>query len=141
MAGGGGGSSFIAPGATNLSGPTPTTASPKVTITYPVPTVAESTHSIAFPGAQPLGVVSAVRTLNVTNHGSAPLIVSDVLLGGLRPDDYLINDRCKRPVAVGASCQIGVRFAPQVKGKSSATLTLLTNARTPPPVALSGTGG
>jgi hypothetical protein len=70
------------------------------------------------------------------------LIVSGVLLGGYKPDDYLIGNRCQRPVAVGASCQIGVRFAPQTKGKSSATLTLLTNAHTPPlPVALSGTGG
>jgi hypothetical protein len=78
----------------------------------------------------------------VTNHGSAPLIVSGVQLGGSKPDDYLISNRCQRPIAIGASCQIGVRFAPQAKGKSSATLTLLTNAKTAPPaVALSGTGG
>jgi hypothetical protein len=86
--------------------------------------------------------VSAAHTLKVTNAGSAPLIVSGALLGGSHPDDYLISDRCQRPVAVGATCQIIVRFAPEAKGQRSATLKLLTNAATAPPrVALSGTGG
>jgi hypothetical protein len=45
-------------------------------------------------------------------------------------------------VAPGASCQIGVRFAPQAAGASSATVTLLTNAApAPQAVALSGVGG
>jgi hypothetical protein len=75
--------------------------------------------------------------LTLKNNGSAPLVVSGFLLGGADPDDFLIVDRCQLPVAVGSSCQIGVRFYPQVSGARSATLTLLTNAAgAPPPVAL-----
>jgi hypothetical protein len=52
------------------------------------------------------------------------------------------DDRCDGGVAVGASCKIGVRFAPQAQGASSATLTISTNAPTQPAaIALSGTGG
>ena len=54
----------------------------------------------------------------------------------------MINDRCQQPVPPGASGQVGVRFAPQRLGASSASLTLLTNAPSAPAaVALSGTGG
>lgn len=129
-------------GATAVSGPTPTTASPEVQITYPTPTAVVSGGPVSFPGTQPQGVASAARRLTVTNNGSAPLVVSGVLVGGSNPDDYLVDDLCQQPVAAGSSCDIDVRFAPQAQGASSASLTLLTNAATAPaPVALSGTGG
>jgi hypothetical protein len=138
---GGGGASFVTPGATGVSGPTPTSAAAGVTITYPVPTADESTGSLAFV-AQPQGTASAEELLTVTNNGSAPLIVSGVLVGGANPADYLTDDRCQQPVAAGATCQVGVRFDPQGAGPSAATLTLLTNAvSAPAPVSLSGTGG
>jgi hypothetical protein len=81
--------------------------------------------------------------VTLANNGSAPLIVAGALLSGLKPGDYLLDKReCQQPVAPGSSCQIGVRFDPQTPGVSSASLTVLTNAPTPPPaVALSGTGG
>ena len=139
--GGGGGSSFVAAGATGVSGPTPASATAQVTITYPVPVLGQSLAAIGF-AAQPQGTVSAEQTLTVTNNGSAPLVVSDVLLGGPDPGDYLIGDRCQQPVQPASSCQVGVRFAPQKQGVSSASLTLLTNAPSAPAaVALSGTGG
>lgn len=140
--GGGGGSSFIESAATAVSGPTPTGSAAEVMITYAAPTATESTGSIAFSGTEPQGVASAEQSLTVTNNGSAPLVVSGVLLSGSNPGDYLVNNRCQQPVAIGASCAVGVRFDPQAQGSSSATLTLLTNAVTAPAsVTLSGTGG
>ena len=136
--GGGGGSSFVAPAATVVSAPTPSTAPSGVSITYAAPIADESTTSMHF-GTQAPGTAGASQTLTVKNNGSAPLVVSGVLLGGPDPGDFLMFDRCQQPVAVGSSCEIGVRFAPQVSGGRSATLTLLTNAaNASPSVALTG---
>jgi hypothetical protein len=135
--GGGGGSSFVVPGATGVSMAL-ASAPPGVSITYAAPTADESTATMHF-GAQAQGTAGPAQTLTVKNNGSAPLVVSGVLLGGADPDDFLVVDRCQLPVSVGASCQVGVRFHPQVSGGRSATLTLLTNAATAPAaVALAG---
>jgi hypothetical protein len=137
--GGGGGSSFTVVGASGVSGPIVTAASPGVGITYDAPTADESVDSISFP-AQTVSTVSVQKTLTLTNQGSAPLVVSGVLLGGANPDDYLINDGCQQSVAVGSSCAIVVGFAPHARGARSATLTAQTNAPTAPAtVMLSGT--
>jgi hypothetical protein len=108
---------------------------------YAAPTADENTAAISFAGAQPQGTSSAQRPLTLTNHGSASLIVSGVILAGTDPSDYLVEDGCQQPVAPDDGCTIEVRFDPQAAGASSATLTLLTNAPTAPAVvALSGTG-
>ncbi len=136
--GGGGGSSFVAQGVLTA---TPTSVAASVTITYEVPTAALSGSTVSF-GTEPQGVATPEQTLTVTNNGSAPLIVNSAALSGTDPGDYLLDNRCQSPVAPAASCVIGVRFAPQAQGASSATLTLETNAVTQPgAVALSGTGG
>jgi len=144
-AGGGGGSSFLAPSATNPSGPTPTTASPSVTITYQAPsqpTATFSTQSLKFGRAQPVGSISSQQTLQVSNAGTAPLVISGVQTGGADPGDFPLDDLCQQPIAPGSSCQLGVRFAPQAKGSRTATLAVVTNTPTAPaPVTLSGTGG
>jgi hypothetical protein len=139
--GGGGGSSFAVDSATNVTGPTATSVAPKVTIRYAVPTADVSRTSLTF-ATQPQSTVSPEQTITVTNNGSADLIVSGAVLGGTKPGDYLIDNGCQQPVAAAATCTIGVRFAPQAQGASSATLTLLTNAPTAPStISLSGTGG
>jgi hypothetical protein len=145
--GGGGGSSFLAAGATNTSAPTPTTANPSVIITYTPPTppseptATVSMQSLTFTPAQPVGSISPQLTLKVSNTGAAPLVISGVQTGGADPGDFLLDDLCQQPVAPGASCQVGVRFAPQAKGSRTATLSLVSNAPTaPPPVTLAGTG-
>jgi hypothetical protein len=103
-----------------------------VSITYAAPTADVSAASLHF-GSQAAGTVGPAQVLSVKNTGSAPLVVSGVLLGGANPDDFVIGNRCQLPVAVGSSCEIGVRFHPQVSGTRSATLTLLTNAASAPP--------
>ncbi len=135
--GGGGGSSFAVPGATDVS-VTLSTAAPGVSITYAAPTADESPTAMRF-GVQAPGTGAPAQTITVTNKGSAPLVVTGILLGGADPGDFVVGDRCQQPVPPGSSCQLGVRFAPQVEGARAATLTLLTNAASPPPpVALSG---
>jgi hypothetical protein len=114
-----------------------TSAAPGVSISYAAPTADVSATGLRF-GVQGVGTAGPAQVLTVVNNGSAPLVVSGVLLGGADPDDFLVGDRCQLPVAVGSSCEIGVRFHPQVTGARSATLTLLTNAASAPPaVALS----
>ena len=55
-----------------------------MTITYAAPAVRQSATVIGF-ATQPHGTVSAEQTLTVTNNGSAPLVVSGVVLGGPIP--------------------------------------------------------
>ena len=137
--GGGGGSSFVAAGASNVSTAL-TNDPPSVSFTYLAPTADESTTAMHFATQTP-GTAGPAQTLTVTNNGSAPLVISTILVGGADPDDFLIGDRCQQPVAPGANCQIGIRFHPQVAGARTATLTLLTNAATAPgPVTLTAGG-
>lgn len=138
--GGGGGSNFVTASATSVSQGNSTSAA-SVSITYAAPSVGVSPSSLSF-STQAQGTASAAQTVTVSNSGSAPLIVSGAQLGGADPGDYLIDNRCQSPVAVGESCTIDVRFDPQAAGGSSATLTLQSNAPgTPPSVSLTGTGG
>lgn len=136
--GGGGGSTFVGPSVTVVSAPALTSATSGIAFTYAAPTADESPAAMHF-GVQAPGTAGLAQMLTVTNKGSAPLIVSGVQLGGPDRDDFLVGDRCRQPVAVGASCQVGVRFHPSATGARSATLTLLTNAPSAPSaVTLSG---
>ena len=104
----------------------------------PAVTLSATTLSL---GSEPQGSVGTQQAVTVTNSGSASLVISGVQTAGANFGDYLIADACQTPVAPGASCQIGVRFAPQAQGPSAGTLTILTNAPTAPAaVTLSGTG-
>ena len=125
--GGGGGSSFVVATGSVVLGPTPTTTPAAVSITYPAPAVDESPRRIGFASQAP-EKSGPKKTLTVTNKGSAPLVVSGVLLGGSHPGDFLVTNRCQQPVSVGSSCQVDVRFNPQVEGVRTAKLTLVTNA-------------
>jgi hypothetical protein len=136
---GGGGSSFVSSEASAISGPTITSATPSVTLTYALPTATLSAAALSF-GSEPQGSIGTQQTLTVTNGGSAPLLVSAIDLGGPDQGDYLVQDGCTAPVAPGSACQIGVRFAPQIAGSSSASLTILSNAASAPAVTVSGTG-
>jgi hypothetical protein len=55
-----------------------------VTITYAAPTADVSPGSLGF-GTEPQGVASVEQDLTVTNNGSAPLVVSGVLISGTNP--------------------------------------------------------
>jgi hypothetical protein len=79
----------------------------------------------------------------VTNTGLASLVVTGLTFAGTDPQDYLITSNgCLGPIAAGASCTVGVAFAPQQQGASSATLQIASNDPSGPArVSVSGTGG
>ena len=91
-------------------------------------------------GSEPAGSVGAEQTVTVTNNGNDTLDIAGVQPGGADPGDYLLVDGCVAPVAPSASCTIGVRFAPQATGGSSATLTLVSNSTSALAIDVSGTG-
>jgi hypothetical protein len=128
-----------------VSGPTPTSATPEVAITYDAPTADLGQMSLSF-GTVQQGVASEQQQVTITNNGSAPLVVSGWSLGsgsaGGDPGDYLVDDECQSPVAPGNTCYFGIRFEPQAQGASGAALDIMSNAPTAPlTVQLSGTGG
>jgi hypothetical protein len=138
--GGAGGSSYLAPEAASTSGPTVTSDAASVTIAVvPGPAASVSASSLSL-GSEPMGSVGREQTVTVTNNGGSPLDIAGVQPGGANPGDYLVIDGCIAPVAPGASCQLGVRFAPQAAGASSATLTIVSNAASALAVNVSGTG-
>ncbi len=139
--GGGGGSSFVTPAGTMVTPAAPTSSAAEVSITYDAPTADESTASLAF-ATQPQETASAEKDVTIANDGSAPLVVSGVMLSGANPGDYEIdNHQCQGSVAPSSSCVVGVRFDPQAQGVSSATMSLLTNAPAAANISLSGIGG
>ena len=98
-----------------------------------------STSSLSL-GSEPIGSIGTEQTVAVTNNGSSPLIIAGVQPAGADPGDYLIIDGCVADVQPGASCELGVRFAPQATGASSATLTIISNAANALTVGVSGIG-
>jgi uncharacterized repeat protein (TIGR01451 family) len=78
---------------------------------------------------QQLGGTSAAQTFTLLNAGTAPLTVSGVTLGGQNPGDFsLASNTCaalpNNALQPGASCAIGVSFAPTASGARSAVLTV-----------------
>ena len=142
--GGGAGSSYVNSVLTAASMTTATQTTGKVTITPLVATVSVGpAGSQSFPGTQPMQTVSSPITLTITDTGTGPLQISSLTFAGTDPQDFLISSNgCVGQLAAGASCTLGVNFAPQGQGARSATLQIASNAQgSPAAVPLSGNGG
>ncbi len=150
--GGGGGSSFVSEEATSASfGLASPSTAPSVTITYATAaTATPGSSTVTFPGTQPLSTVSAPQTITLTNSGGNPLAITAETFSGStpslssdRPEDFLVDSSsCLGTIAFEVSCQLKVRFAPQLTGASTATLEIAGNMGAGPTViALTGTGG
>jgi hypothetical protein len=124
------------------SASTDITGVPSVTISYAVAVAQASSSSLSFP-TQAQNTITAPQTLTITNSGLGPLVVTGLTFAGTDPQDYLMTSNgCLGPVAAGASCTVGVAFAPHAQGASSATLQIASNdLNSPASVSLSGTGG
>jgi hypothetical protein len=110
----------------------------------PTADLSPATLSFATAAAPvPAGTVSAPQRLTITNNGAIALKVSSFELAGANPDDFFTtSDDCREPVPAGASCSVGVRFAPQAQGTRTATLTVLSDTRSGTATAtLTGEGG
>ena len=137
---GGGGSSFGPADATFTNASQ--TGNGVVTISYVVGAAQASPPTLSFP-TQAQSTLSAPQTVTVTNTGLGPLVVTGLTFAGADPQDYLVtSNECLGPIASGAICVVGVAFAPQAQGASSATLQIASNdPNGPASVSLSGTGG
>ena len=106
----------------------------------PTPIASLSATSLAF-GGQTLNTTSPSQSVTLTNTGNATLVISGIALVGANPADFQQSNNCGTSLAAGASCSIGVTFAPVVNGPLSASLSVTDNAAgSPQSVALSGTG-
>ncbi len=143
--GGGAGSSYVnSVLVTAASMTTATQTTGKVTITPLVATVSVGpAGGQSFPGTQPMQTVSSPISLTITDTGSGPLQISSLTFAGTDPQDFLISsNKCVGELAAGASCTLGVNFAPQGQGARSASLQIVSNAQgSPAAVPLSGNGG
>jgi len=102
--------------------------------TAPAPIVNLLPAQLAF-GTQAAGTVSAAQTVALTNAGSAALTVSGIGFTGNDAASFGIVVAGANPcpvaggtLAIGASCTIGVDFAPQSGGTKSSNLSFADNA-------------
>jgi len=93
-------------------------------------------------GTQARRTTSAPFTFTLTNGGSTTLNINSIGLAGANPGQFIITSRtCGNSLAVGATCNISVAFAPNGRQAYSATLRVVDNAPNSPQTAtLTGTG-
>jgi Cep192 domain 4 len=97
-------------------------------------------------GTEPVGTTSGPQTVTVANKGSAALTMTSIGFEGANAVDFKLDAGATTcpvaggTVAVGATCAVGVQFAPQSAGTAkSASLNFTDNAAgSPQSVTLSG---
>lgn len=122
----------------NTAGPSPTVSLSGTGI-GPIPAIEPT--SIDF-GDQADRQRSAPRTINLTNHGSAPWKIRTLSVTGADSSDFLkMNDQCAgATLSPNSSCSVSVVFMPRAPGDRNATLTITDNTgESPHSVTLHGT--
>lgn len=105
-----------------------------------VPVFQATPNPLAF-GSQLKGTPSAKQTVTITNTGSAPLVISDITLGGANAPDFQAMNNCNSPLAANLTCMVTAIFRPTTTGAENAFLSFADNtADTPHQITLSGTG-
>ena len=111
----------VFPGGGSSGGPSALTASPS---------------SESF-GNQNVGSTSSSQSVTVTNPGTSAVSMSSIGVTG----PFGESNNCGTSLAAGASCTVGVTFAPTAAGAATGTLSVNSSApNSPLTVALSGTG-
>ena len=88
-------------------------------------------------GNQNVGSTSAARTVTISNTGTAAAAMASIGVTG----PFGESNNCGTSLAAGASCTVGVTFAPTAAGAATGTLSVNSSApNSPLTVALSGTG-
>ena len=96
-----------------------------------------SASTLSF-GTVAVGSTSAIKTVTLTNHSSAPLALDGVIAS---PPFAVASSTCGATVNAGGSCAIGVTFSPTAIGSAAGTLTFTDSAPTSPQtVNLTATG-
>jgi hypothetical protein len=106
------------------------------------PLVTVTPALIAF-GGQQVGSVGSARFYQVTNVGSADLVVSGAAVTGKNPGDFRVHTGCTgAPVPPGGTCTVAVRFAPSAVALRTAMASVSDNAPLSPHGAVvTGFGG
>jgi hypothetical protein len=96
-------------------------------------------------GGQPFATTSSARTIQLTNIGSGrPFSISEVVVGGRHPDDFIVTGTCAAGTIVssGAACSLSVQFMPGAAGPRSAEIHVYEpSVPEPYAIALWGFGG
>lgn len=88
-------------------------------------------------GNATVGSTSPAQAVTVSNPGSSPASISQLAVSG----PFTQTSTCGTTLAAGASCTVGLKFAPTSAGAASGTLTVASSAPgSPLSVPLSGTG-
>jgi hypothetical protein len=86
---------------------------------------------------QATGTTSAPQIVTLNNTGQASLKISSMKIAG----SFAMTSTCRKSVAAGANCTIGVTFSPKTQGPKSGTISIIDSASSKPQVIeLSGTG-
>jgi hypothetical protein len=85
-------------------------------------------------------MTSGTQTVTLRNTGTATLNLSPVAVSGMNAAEFKQVNTCAATLAVGASCQITVTFAPTAGGAQSATLNIPHDGIGSQTVPLTGTG-
>ncbi|MCC6194688.1 MAG: choice-of-anchor D domain-containing protein, partial [Burkholderiales bacterium] len=107
-------------------------------VSAPAASLTASPTSHAF-GNVTVGQSSAPRTITVTNGGAAA--AGALAMSNGNAAEFVVSaNTCGSSLAAGASCSLGVTYAPNGTGADSANLSFTFNGGSPVQVALSGTG-
>jgi hypothetical protein len=116
-----------------------TTGQDWATIDYVQDAAKVSPTSLSF-GNQKVGTVSASKTVILTNTAEVPLAITGISITG----EFEVTNNCPSSLAAGATCTLGVKFAPTQLGGLAGTVTVHDNwsgsAVHPQTVQLTGTG-
>jgi FtsP/CotA-like multicopper oxidase with cupredoxin domain len=106
-----------------------------------LPKAAVSPATLAF-GNQPVGTVSAPKTLTLSNTGGEIPLTFSIAMNGANFGDFAQSNTCGGTVAPNGTCTISVTFKPTAAGARNASLGITTNDPANPllSVGLSGTG-
>jgi Beta-propeller repeat/Abnormal spindle-like microcephaly-assoc'd, ASPM-SPD-2-Hydin len=96
--------------------------------------------SINF-GNQKVGTPSSAAAITLMNQGSTALHISKISVVGTNAGDFSETSTCAASLPRGAKCSISVTFAPTVKGKRTAAVSINDDgAGSPQQVSLTGNG-
>ncbi len=94
----------------------------------PEPAIELAPARVDFPDRR-VGDRSTIKTVTVSNPGTARLSLTAASIGGEHAGDFqLVPGSCASFVAPGASCTMGVRFVPAAAGLRSALLSIRHDA-------------
>jgi hypothetical protein len=101
-----------------------------------VSTVTLTPPNLEFP-LRLIGTISPPKTATLANTGSVPVNISNIST----KEPFSQTNNCPSSLAVGANCQIQVKFTPVQKGLATGNLSVTDDAKgSPQTVTLSGTG-